>query len=336
MQKQSILFVYVNFSSFVKTDFEILSAFANVTKYQFDPGKGILKTGIKMLKQLMFLAINIWRHDAVFIWFADYHSFLPVIFARILGKKSYVVIGGYDICRERSLKYGAFCSSFRGFFSAQTIKRCSLNLTVSNYVDRKVHFVFPKVKHVMIYNCINIDSPGEPLCEKENLILCVALLESKRTYLRKGIDTFLELSPFLPEYRLVLIGPNKDSLSLFPNPLPENVTVFERLPHGELIDYFQKASFYCQLSRMEIFGVAIGEAMLNRAIPLVTNVGGMPEVIGQEGIIAVRDPRIIADLIRQMDQGDNAVKRAACRQRILNHFSLNQRCEAMVAALSLS
>lgn len=334
MQKQSILFVYVNFSSFVKTDFEILSAFANVRKYKFDPGKGIVKTGIKMLKQLLFLVINIWRYDAVYIWFADYHSFLPVIFARIFGKKSYVVIGGYDICRERSLKYGAFCSSFRGFFSAQSIKLCTLNLTVSNYVDRKVHFVFPKVKHVMIYNCINIDSPDEILCEKENLILCVALLESKRTYLRKGIDTFLALSSLLPEYRLVLIGPNKDSLSIFPNPLPGNVSVFERLPHNELIGYFQKASIYCQLSRVEIFGVAIGEAMLNRCIPLVTNVGGMPEVIGKEGLIVPRDTQIIANLVKQLDNLDNRIMREACRQRILNHFSLNQRQEAILNLLS--
>jgi len=92
MQKKHILFVYVNFSPFVKADFEILSEFANVSKYEFKPGRGIISTGIKLLKQFLFLIINIWRFDTVFIWFADYHSLLPVLFALMFGKKSFVVI----------------------------------------------------------------------------------------------------------------------------------------------------------------------------------------------------------------------------------------------------
>jgi len=336
MAKRSILFFYVNFSSFVKADYEILSSFANVTKYQFDPGKGLINTGIKVLKQFLFLMIHIWRHQAVYVWFADYHSLLPVIFARLFGKKSYVVIGGYDICRERSLNYGAFCSSFRGFFTARTIRHCTVNLTVSNYVDRKVQFVFPRVRHEMIYNCIRLDSPENGYHAKENLILCVALLDSKRTYLRKGIDTFLNLSLSLPEYHFVLIGPNRDSLSLFPNPLPENVEVFERLPHHELIAYFQKATFYCQLSRVEIFGVAIGEAMLHGCIPLVTNVGGMPEVIGKEGFIVSRNSEKIAVQIRNLAKQDNTAMREACRQQILNHFSVNQRRDSIMKILTFS
>jgi hypothetical protein len=336
MQKQSILFVYVNFSSFVKADFEILSIFANVTKYQFEPGKGLFRTGFKLLKQFLFLLTNIWNYDSVFVWFADYHSLLPVLMAKILGKKSFVVIGGYDICRDRSLNYGAFCSSFRGFFSAQTIRHCSVNLTVSKYVDRKVKFVFRKVKHAMIYNCIHIDSPDKPQCTKENLILCVALIESHRTYLRKGADTFLALSSVLPDYKLVLIGPNKSGLLLFPNPLPNNVQVFERLHHNELVSYFQKASFYCQLSRIEIFGVAIGEAMLNRCIPLVTNEGGMPEVVGNEGVIVPREIGKIAASIREIEGRENSARRDECRQRILTRFSVAQRQEKLFAMVSQS
>ena len=92
MQKQSILFVYVNYSSFVKADFEILSAFANVTKYQFKPGKGMIRTGIELLKEFLFLIFRGFKFDAVFIWFGDYHSLLPVLFAKIFGKKSFETI----------------------------------------------------------------------------------------------------------------------------------------------------------------------------------------------------------------------------------------------------
>ena len=161
--------------------------------------------------------------------------------------------------------------------------------------------------------------------EKEKLILCVALIESRRTFLRKGIDTFLELAAEVPDYQFVLIGPNKAAMALFPNPLPGNVSVFERLPHHELNSYFEKASFYCQLSRVEIFGIAIGEAMLNYCIPLVTNVGGMPEVIGDVGIIVQRDVKKIAEEIRRLENSDTSNQRENCQERILQLFSIEIR-----------
>jgi hypothetical protein len=83
---KKILFVYTNYSTFVKTDFEILSEMHSVKPYQFKPVKGLLKTAWQMLLQLLFLLLNIWKFDAVFIWFADYHSFLPVLFAKLTGK----------------------------------------------------------------------------------------------------------------------------------------------------------------------------------------------------------------------------------------------------------
>ena len=334
MKKQSILFVYVNYSTFVKADFEILSSFAKVTKYQFKPGKGLFHTFFQLTRQLIFLILNIWRFDSVFVWFADYHSLIPVLISGIFGKKSHVVIGGYDICRDRSLNYGAFCSLIRGFFTSWTIRICSVSITVSYYVDRKIQFVFPKVKHLMIHNCIHLPSPIKNLQVKEKLILCVALIDAKKTYLRKGIDTFLALSSRLPDYSFLLIGPNRIALSLFPDPLPANVMVYERLPHEELIDYFQKAAFYCQLSRVEIFGVALGEAMLNRCIPLVTNVGGMPEVIGKDGFIVPRDTKVISELILRLDNQEISSQREACRERILTHFNLEKRKEALIAAVN--
>ena len=97
MEKKSILLVYVNFSSFVKADFEILSSFTNVTKYQFKPVKGILHTGVELLKELLFLIFKGHKYEGIFIWFSDYHSLLPVLYAKLFKKKSYVVIGGYDV-----------------------------------------------------------------------------------------------------------------------------------------------------------------------------------------------------------------------------------------------
>ena len=41
----------------------------------------------------------------IFIWFADYHSFLPSLIGRLLGKKVYIVIGGYDAAKIKELNF---------------------------------------------------------------------------------------------------------------------------------------------------------------------------------------------------------------------------------------
>ena len=59
MHKKSVLFVYINFSSFVKADFDILSAYANVTKYQFKPEKVFLKLELNCLKSCSFFFLMV-------------------------------------------------------------------------------------------------------------------------------------------------------------------------------------------------------------------------------------------------------------------------------------
>ena len=104
--KKKILFTYSTLSTFVKTDFEILSEKHVVTRYQFKPVKGLINTALQFGKQFIFLLFGIWKFDMVFIWFADFHSFLPVLFAKILNKKSVVVIGGYDVVKMPKLNFG--------------------------------------------------------------------------------------------------------------------------------------------------------------------------------------------------------------------------------------
>jgi len=140
MQKQSILFVYVNYSSFVKADFEILSSFANVTKYQFKPGKGIFKTGIELLKEFVYLIFNISKFDSVFIWFGDYHSLLPVLFAKIFRKKSFIVIGGYDVSTLSEYGYGSFSHPIRSFFTRNTFKFVNICFPVAEALRQKTPF----------------------------------------------------------------------------------------------------------------------------------------------------------------------------------------------------
>lgn len=320
---KKILFVYTNYSTFVKTDFEILASEHEVVKYQFKPVRGLLKTALQLVKQKIYLLINIWKFDTVFIWFADYHSFLPVLFAKILKKKSFVVVGGYDVARLPELGYGIFLSKLRGFCAIYSMKKCSLNLSVSSFVHRKVKWIAKGGKSKLVYNCVNIPDNHSTTLPKENVIITVGLINSERTYYIKGIDTFIEVARLLPDFKFLVIGITKDLPQEFSQNLPANLNFVEKVNHEELDSYYKRAKIYCQFSRSESFGVSIVEAMNFGCIPIVTNVGGMPELVGKKGKVVKRSPKNISTDISEAILNFEKTKQ---EKAVLDElFSLSQR-----------
>jgi glycosyltransferase involved in cell wall biosynthesis len=253
-----------------------------------------------MLRQLFYLLFNIWKFDSVFIWFADYHSFLPVLIAKLLRKKSMLVIGGYDVARMPEYSYGSFHGKLRGFCTLFSMKNSTINLAVSRYVERKVRWIARKANTQLIYNCVNIAENSNIKVVKENLVITVGLIDSERTFYLKGIDTFTEVAKLLPVLKFMVIGMSKNLPDRLLKNLSENVEIIERVNHSELETYYKKAKVYCQFSRTESFGVAIVEAINFGCIPVVTNVGGMPELIGEKGKIAKRNPDLISELLTKI------------------------------------
>ena len=322
--KKKILFIYTNFSSFVKTDWEILSKKYQVTKYQFRPVKGLVKTAIQFIRQFFFLLFQFWKFDAVFVWFADYHSFMPVLFAKLTGKKSFVVVGGYDICRIKSLNYGVFISRFRGFFAYQSMKLCSCNLTVSNYVDRKVKWVVPNSKRKLIYNSVRLENTKSPI-QKQDLILTVGQIDNKQTFYRKGIDTFIEIAKRLPNYKFLIVGIDLSLINNLEIDLPTNIKTCKKVPQQELKKYYSEAKIYAQFSRMDTFCLTLAEAMLFECFPVISNEGGMPEVVGNTGLILKRNTDLIAREISKKIENFDALDTGQIKSRILIKFSIEQR-----------
>lgn len=149
--KNKILFIYTNYSTFVSTDYDILSTENAVTRYRFKPVKGLLKTAVQFLKQLIYLVFNIWKFDVVFIWFADYHSFLPVLFAKITGKKSFVVVGGYDVANIPEFRYGSLSSPLRKKLTLFTFTHATACLAVVDELEKKIKLICPDAKTKTIY-----------------------------------------------------------------------------------------------------------------------------------------------------------------------------------------
>jgi glycosyltransferase involved in cell wall biosynthesis len=333
VKSRSILFFYNNYTSFVRTDFEILTSVYQVRKYQFKPVKGLVNTAIELIKQFLFLSVHIWKYDAVYIWFADYHSLLPVFFAKIFTKKSFLVIGGYEVCRIKNLNYGALCSKLRGFFCIRSMYLSTLNLTVSSYINRKVKFIAPGSKTQLVYNCVDLEKFSNKNNEKENLVLTVGIIENERSFFLKGIDTFIEVARRTPAYQFIIIGLNENKLSALISNSPGNLKVVGIVTHNELPVYYSRAKFYCQFSRSESFGVSVAEAMFYGCIPIVTNEGGMPEIIGDTGYIVSRNTEQISQLLIKMPNEKSDLQIAAHR-RIIANFSLHTRKEILITRIS--
>ncbi len=329
-KRKSVLFVYTSFSSFVNNDYEILSVEYNVVKYRFLPVKGVLRNGWQIIRQFFFLLLFGWKFDLLFCWFADYHSFLPTLFAKIFRKKAMVVIGGYDVCRIRKLNYGAFCSPLRGWFCANSMKMANWILPVSNYVDRKASVIAPHANRRMIYNCVSIKHQSDFQSVKTNTILTVGLINNDRTFYLKGIDTFFATARLLPAFKFQVVGINPSKLAHKLGNLPLNVTLFEKVNQTELTSFYKNAKVYCQLSRSESFGLSILEAMTFGEFPVVTREGGMPEVVGEFGNVVKRDPQAISDLIEYKILKGGVVDEKAIIQHIEKYFTSKKREDSLI------
>jgi len=314
MQKQSILFVYVNYSSFVKADFEILSTFANVTKYQFKPGKGVFKTGFEVLKELIFLIFSGFKFDSVFVWFGDYHSMLPVLFAKLFGKKSFVMIGGYDVSTLSEYKYGSFSNPIRAFFTRNTFKFVDICFPVADALRKKLLIINSKANAETIATSVDVKKFSFSEYERSKSIITVSGTENHQRLMVKGLDRFRELATWLPEFEFVIIGANDGVKSYF-EPLPANLTLLPPQQFDQLTQHYERASFYAQLSRSEGLPNALCEAMLCGCIPFGTNVGDIQITIGNTGLtIDDWKPKILVDYIRL--NHNNIQLRNQARERI--------------------
>ena len=323
MRQPSVLFVYVNYSSFVKADFEMLSSFANVTKYQFKPGKGILKTGVSLLKEFIFLIFNGFRYDSVLIWFGDFHSLLPVLFAKLFGKKSFVVIGGYDVSTLSEYGYGSFANPVRAFFTRNTFKYMELGLPVAESLKTKLLKINPKAKADTIATICYPEKFTFSDYNRPKRVITISTTENQQRLLVKGLDRFRELALCLPEFEFEIIGVSEKVKQYF-EPIPVNLILSPARQFDELNLIYQGASFYAQLSRSEGLPNALCEAMLCGCIPVGTNVGDIQVTIGNTGCTLDEwNPDILTEYIRK--NNNNSELRDAARHGIIELYNPEKR-----------
>jgi glycosyltransferase involved in cell wall biosynthesis len=321
-----VLLVYKSFSLFVRKDYETLCSMARVKKLKSTFSKQILFFTWAWIRQFFALFIHIWRTDVVFCWFADYHSFLPALFCRLTGKKFYVVLGGYDVTHVKELDYGAFNRKFRGFCAGFTMRSATLNLPVAGSLGAAARERMGDIRIKVVPTGYD---PGfyQPSRKKEKVILTVSITDSKQRFLVKGIDRFIELAGYMPEYRFVIVGIPESSRELAGN-VPANIEIHPPLDQENLKLWYDRSLFYAQFSRSEGLPNAVCEAMLMHCIPLGMHSGGIPDAIGDAGLVFDEwNPGIIAEKIRAIHLEKKLSVKA--REHIIRTYHIDKRAQIL-------
>lgn len=318
--KKNILMIQTQNSTFVKRDYETLSNHFNVFSYTFIPYKNPFRLFLELIKEKLFILSKIGKIDIFYIWFADYHSLIPVILSKIFKKKSFLVLGGYDVINIPEIKYGSFNNPIRAFFAKKSMQFCTLNLPVCEFIAEDAKRIIKDLHYKIVYTGYDENKflPGR---KKEDIVLVVSIVDTEKRYFIKGIDILLKLASMKKNIKFLTIGINKN---LIKAKIPENIIFLNTLSDSELIKLYQKSKVVALFSRREGLPNSLCEGMLCECIPFGNNNGGIPTAIGNSGYLFESNNLQDASEKLELALENNDLGKVA-RLRIIENFSLEKR-----------
>jgi len=322
--KIKILFVYPHLSSFIKTDLEILQRHFDVIPHQW--------TRTRDIKNMLRVIWYILRTDLSFIWFAGGHAARVVFLSKLFRKKSIVVVGDYEVAYVPEINYGLMLNPKSARRVNYVLKNADKVLAVSEFNKREILKCMnekenEKVK--LIYHGVDYNK-FKPQGEKDNRLVITVGYVTNSNLKRKGLETFVRAAKFLPDVEFVLIGKHiDDSIRYLKSIAPVNVKFTGFVSEDDLLKYYQRAKVYVQVSAHEGFGLSLAEAMLCECVPVVTNKGAIPEVVGDTGFyVPYGDPKATAEAIKEALKSDRGKE---ARERIKRMFPIEKREEKLVS-----
>jgi glycosyltransferase involved in cell wall biosynthesis len=316
-----ILFVHNQATRFVRIDRDLLAERFEVTER--------CEESVRRLRPLM-IRRAVRDHDLVFGWFASWHTFLPVLAARRVGRPSVVVVGGYDTANLPEAGYGSQRGGLRKYVARAVIRSATRLIANSESAKREAvaNAAADPGKVSVIYHGVE-PAPLGPLVGREPIVLTVGNVW-RENLLRKGLLPFVQTAAHLPEVRFVHIGRwCDDGIDELRRAAGPNVEFRGAVSDDELNSWYGRASVYVQASLHEGFGISVAEAMSAGCIPVTTRAGSLPEVVGPTGVFAESNaPADLADAVRRALGREGDARRAA-RDRVIAEFPMERRRQAL-------
>jgi len=309
-----ITFVGPIISTFVKNDVTILNGEHELDVIDVNLGKG-KGAAVNLIRLHLRILSSVLSRDALFFWFADYYTLVPSIIARLMGKKVFVVAGGFDITYLPHLGIGARTRPVRWFAVKNTFRVAHHIFPVSQDTQNDLDAAVPDhAPSTMIYNAVDTKTYRFDARARKMIALTVSQADSLPEYYRKGIDLFIECAKDLPDVEFHVVGVRGEVATKAKEDAEgiSNLTVRPgRVPLDDVLEEFWDASVYCQLSIEERFGVSVAEAMSCGCVPVVAPVNALKEVVGDSGYIVEREDRagIVAAIWSALSTEDSVRKK---------------------------
>lgn len=285
-EKNRILVIYIEKSSFVQQDIDALKTQSTVTEYSYGSRKGFSQL-IAQLKLFLYLISHRSEFDSIYCWFADYHCLIPSLIKEWFCKKLIIAIGGFDAIAMPEFGYGAHVNKLRSGIIKLGCKKADLLICSSKFVgDCLVNTLSnPSLLGKILVAYPGIDCKNYPLQypSKEYEAIYVSAGNSINRMMIKGVDRYLEMVMALPEKRFILIGPELEAKKWIESFNLTNLELMPAITRSQLAHYYFSSKYVMLLSRFEAFGMVILEGMCCGCIPITISTLGTAEILKYPG-----------------------------------------------------
>lgn len=346
MSTTKILYWDQGKSSFVKKDLEILRSEFDVIDYTFNAKNNLLIL-VELLRQARISFYHVFSCKMVVCQFSGYHSLIPFVIFSLFGRKKMIIAGGTDCVAFPSIKYGNFQKKYLRWFTKKSFELASIvspvDETLISYSytyqdnDFKEQGYRVYVKNMKAIDCVihnGYDFNKFKITNKDrkaNTFLTVAAnLSTQFGPSLKGIDLIIELSRKFSSCIFTIIGGEELKISN----KPDNLILIGNIDNSRLIDIYNNNRFYLQLSISEGFPNALCEAMLCGCIPIVSNVGAMKKIVGEQGLVLEKkDINLLSEKINQAISLSDESLMEKNRSLIKDNFTIENRKTELIALL---
>ena len=318
-----ILFTASLDTSFIREDLVIL-------RKHFDVDHLVTRGFIAPFRMLA----RVLAADVTFTWFASTYAFFVVFFAKLMRKRSIIVVGGVDASKEPEIQYGIWLSPWRALLVGWAMRHAHRLLVVDPFfrgeIIRLARYDGGNIECVPTGYDAGFWQPGGP---KEPFVLTVAACHDELRMKKKGVDLILEAARRLPAQKFLIIGIAPHLVEMVRSRAPLNVDIIPFTERSRLLEYYRRAKVYCQPSYTEGLPNSLCEAMLCGCIPVGTEVGGIPTAVDGIGfLVPYGDVDRLVNGIRKGLEAPQSVGMAA-RERIRREFTIERRESALVRVL---
>ena len=318
-----------------------------VHTFSFNPAKKIF-TPLAFFKQLLFLLYHLPTAKVVVCQIAAYHSFLPVLLARLFRKPSVIFLAGTDCAYFPSLQYGNFCKPMLAWFTASSVRLAThLAPKHSSLIRAPYHYDSSGAPEQGIACFVkNLQTPYTvipngfdetvfyplPVVRKPQSFITVAIgIGTSNINALKGVDLIIEAAALFPACTFTLVG--VEGVQGLSN-LPANITCLPPQDTGQLQHLYSGHQFYLQLSLSEGFPNAVCEAMLCGCVPIVSDVNALPDIAAGCGfVVRKRNTAALATVLNQALDADNTNQALTAIKNIQENYFLKQRKEKLFTLL---